>query len=430
MPATNLITLLRFGLLFLCWISPSMAIQGTLPSCPETLTDLNALRSTLRPSGQARFTHSEYVRIGDGSPRGLADLRLNTLHRPPFVFPGIDDYLMGIYTGVAQDSRWHTVFIHRPSSIPNLLTGDLVLVPHSLLFPFRTGQKIIVTAVVHNLLQLNLDFKKAEVVRFRSHNGLMQVGVVHTIHEDSIEVMAPDQTLLFPVPKSHVFKVLTQGEGDIIIPRKIFVPHRDSLIYGVVYSPQFELGLTPDSHFGEVNYRPPAGGAAEAFLNGAAKFTSLPHFLNQKIETQLELLLEYYQVFTEPHPIARHLMDFGIRDVEEFIAVGASGPIQHLALLGTLLVEAGFSTQMVMLPEPDKEPHLWFEVTVPIADTGKKKTYIVDPSLVIIDHSGTSSVINMDTIRHHASQDPSSKFLTVYLNPSRQYFSLSPVQIK
>lgn len=203
-----------------------------------------------------------------------------------------------------------------------------------------------------DLLNISIDFKENEVVRYRL-DGHMQVGVVHTIHEDTIDIALPGSPLLLPIPTHHVFKLITQGEGDIIVPGKLFVPKREAFMYGTDLTPAFDF-------LGKTDGRIASNITAEGFFNGAAKLSSLPHFLNQKADYQLELLLRYYRVF-----------------IGTFFTPSST---VHIVVLGTLLVEAGFSTRVMLSLTPGEKSSVQFEVTIHTTDTAQKKVYTVDPS--------------------------------------------------
>jgi hypothetical protein len=412
------------SLVVLSFIFDAFAINPQ--HCLDVLKTLDQRRFEVRPPKLSleSFNHLEFVQVGTGSLEILERLQPTSRgahHR----LPDTHGLYLGIYERPVFPGSHLVTLVHPTNSSGRIISGSMFTVPHDSIFPLHTGSKEVVLSMLQVLHNSPLTFEVGETVRHRSSDGMMLLGVVKSIHKNTLKIHFPGAGIE-SVPKNKVFKIVQSGDGDLILPGQVFVPEIPPFVSNVILKPNFSHISDVELRFASAQLHPIKDEAIEAILNGAAKFTSLPHFLKQKPETQLEFLLAFYRKFMQSHPLGRYIDLFGINDIELFARSSLSDVLQDISILGTMLVESGFQVKAVVLPKGERTHRVWFEVTrqLPQLQQGETKTFILDPDLSLMIDPTLSQVLDYEALKVQSFNQPNSDAAWVYFNPSRIILTL------
>lgn len=393
-------------------------------TCGEVLREM-AVAMAAYQQARVGFEQGEYVTVRKPPDSDKWFMRLAQS-------PGITidlttnfDRAIAIYGGHIGNDLHMIMVPWIPSVSQRGQQGEIVIVPGSQLQRLNVGRESVLFDVTQVLRAQRLSFSSGERVRFRDEDGLMRQGeYVQTSEAGAAIHLAGGSTL--PIPLQSIFRA---GNG---------YPS---------FTPRFSSPPSSDANpILQHSFVPPAGGA-RAFLDGAARLTSLDHFREMSLQDQFNALIDYHRIFMRAELDAQADMSqfvevSGFRTIRDFLRVGVASCRQNVSIVGTMLSESGYRVRPVQtlatgnaLPgSPEWRQvagHMWFEVDARNREA-QEETWILDLSLVLKSESDSNvrhgAAMPLERVRSIAQRDPNSPMARIYLSPQRIYLEVTPIE--
>ncbi len=330
----------------------------------------------------APFTAGEFVEIKSS----IAIKQVFRLAQHPERTIELSDVMDG-YMGRFVRSFDETHYVIQFEDMDRDIMPTQILVPRNLVRGLTSGTAAHFKNAVKELLEVPIEFKTDELVRYRNTNGNISLG--HFLQENGTAMTIVDLSgHHVSVPAHQVFRYI---EGDPVTPQ-----YAQKWVREYFEQPN-DLILN--------------------FLDAAGKLSSLSDFSSLSAKEKLATMLKFLIANIPWSSSALRAESAGLQNLNDMLCAGA-GVCRHVSLLlNSIFSELGYSSRVTNFLNAEGDGHAWLEVDVKMPD-GQMKTFVVDPS-------NGSYVKSYAEVVALAAKNKNSNAAKWYSQPTRTYFSVN-----